>query len=145
MAARRLIIVLVLLLAVSVAAAALAPQRTRETTTPEEAESSTAPDSEGDGSGELVERGIIASPKDPETIDVEAGDRVILSITTREPREIEIAAFGLIGNADPVAPAQFDFLTIEPVRAPITDTSNGEVLGRVVVAEPKSGSQIDPK
>jgi hypothetical protein len=138
MAARRLIIILVLLLAVSVAAAALAPERGGETTITEDPETSTAEEARSDDAGELVERGILASPEDPETIRLEAGDRLSLSVSTREPREIEIAEFGLIANADPVAPAEFDIVTTEAAEAPITDAGSGEVLGQILIAEGKT-------
>ena len=132
MAARRLIVVLVLLLAVSVAAAALAPERRSSTAAEEEAGASTAQGSPGEDSGELVERGIVASAEDPETIRLAVGDHLQLSIASEEPLEIEIEALGVIGNTDPLAPAFFDVLMTEPVNAPITDTASGEVLGRVV-------------
>lgn len=133
MAARRLIVVLVLLLAVSVAAAALAPERRgASTAAEEEAGASTTQGSPGEDSGELVERGIVASAEDPETIRLAVGDHLQLSIASEEPLEIEIEALGVIGNTDPLAPAFFDVLMTEPVNAPITDTASGEVLGRVV-------------
>lgn len=132
MAARRLIVILVLLLAVSVGAAALAPERRGSSTTAEEeAGSSTTQGSSGD----VVERGIVASVEDPETIRLAVGDHLRLSVTSEEPLEIEIENLGVIGNSDPVAPALFDVLMTEPVDAPITDTATGEVLGRVVATE----------
>ena len=135
MAARRLIVILVLLLAISVGAAALAPERQSSTTTTEEAGSSATQSSPGGDSGDVVERGIVASTEDPETIRLAVGDHLRLSVATDEPREIEIEDLGVIGNTDPVAPALFDVLMTEPVDAPITDTASGEVLGRVVATE----------
>ena len=132
MAARRLIVILVLLLAVSVGAAALAPDQDGSTTSTEEAGSSTTQGSPGGDSGDVVERGIVASTEDPETVRLAVGDHLRLSVATEEPREIEIEDLGVIGNTDPVAPALFDVLMTEPVDAPITDTATGEVLGRVV-------------
>lgn len=141
MAARRLIIVLVLLLAVAVAAAALAPEKSGDATGGSEAGTSTAEEGRKDDSVHLVQRGIIASAHDPETVRLGAGDRLSLSVSTREPREVEIAEFGLIANADPVAPAEFDFLTTEPVKAPITDAASGETLGWIAVGERKPGAK----
>jgi hypothetical protein len=142
MAARRLIVILVLLLAASVAAAALAPERRGSTTTTEEeVGSSTTQGSPGDDSGDVVERGIVASAEDPETVRLAVGDHLRLSVATEEPREIEIEDLGVIGNSDPVAPALFDVLMTEPVDAPITDTASGEVLGRVVATQ--GGTKMD--
>ncbi len=82
----------------------------------------------------------------PETVRVAVGDQLRLSVTSNEPLEIEIAQLGVIANSDPVAPALFDLLLTEPVDAAITDTSSGEVLGRVVATEQAAKKeQPEPK
>ena len=102
----------------------MAAEQTSTTTTEEEPPPPPA---------EVLEREVVASVKQPGTIRAEVGDRLVLSVSTDRPAEIAIDALGLIANADPLTPAQFDLLLSEPEDIAITDAGTGEVVGRILV------------
>ena len=142
MAARRLLIVLAILMAISIAAAAIAPQRPvtgpgePATTATEEATDRST------GSGGRVRERLQASADSPPTARAEVGDQLSLSVGAEMPLEVEIANLGLIGNADPAAPALFDVLLRDPGALAVTDAANGQIVGRVLVRRPRAG--MDP-
>lgn len=133
MAARRLIMVLLLLLGVSVAAAAIAPERRGPANLAEETSTTTTAEELSPPPAKVLERQLLASTKQPETIRADFGARLVLSVRSPTPTEIAIDPLGLIANADPQTPAQFDLLLGEPEDIAITDASTGEVVGRIQV------------
>jgi hypothetical protein len=145
MAARRLIIVLVVLLAISVLAAALAPER-RSGRFPggESTSTTTAEEEPAKPTGDLVEAELAASAEKPQTVRATVGERLSLSVSSRRPIEVGIEALGLIGNAAPTAPAVFDVLLREPGRLPVTDTTTGRIVGRLIV-EPRDRRSPTPR
>lgn len=147
MAARRLLIILVLLLAASVVAASLAPDRTGplsgDESTTSTSTSSTAPttstatqEPSSTDAGESLRVRIDASAENPETVEGFTGDQLALDVGSKQPRTIAIEPLGLTEFAEPDAPAHFDLLLRDVGTIPITDLEGGEVVGRLVVAEP---------
>jgi hypothetical protein len=130
MAARRLLIVLGILFAISIAAAAVAPQRPITVST--ESSTTTEAGSVAPGGGVIRQR-LLASASSPPTVRAEVGDQLSLSVDADEPLEVEISEFGLIANASPAAPALFDLLLRNPGAVAITDTSTGDIVGRLLV------------
>ncbi len=146
LAARRLIIVLVVLFAISVAAAMIAPDRkgpllgdssttTTEATTSTTTTTSTTADELPQGDALTIR--IDASAAKPENAEAFVGDQVELNVGSEQARAIEIPAFGVTETAAPEAPANFNLLMREPGRLEILDADNGQLLGRLIVAEPR--------
>jgi hypothetical protein len=142
MAARRLIIVLLVLFGISVVAAMIAPERkgggvlgdSSSTTT--SSTTTTTAATPPPISGEALTAKIDASTSAPETVKGFVGDQLALNVATERAREIEIPDFGVTESAAADAPANFNLLLREPGEIAITDAGTGDIVGRLLVAEP---------
>lgn len=160
MAARRLLIILLVLLGVSTLAAALVPPRslrdatsseTTTTTTPTEA-APTAAAPVGKHRPVTIEVGggkipVVACPPPAERKapcePIRVGDRVTLTVKSRQPVQLEIASFGLIGFAAPNAPAIFDlvFDSAADYGIRFTETTPPSVAARIRVLPERAKSR----
>ena len=137
MAARRLILVMLVLLVLSSAVAALIPveRAAREDTTTSTTTTEAAPLETGD----LVHRRVGADSGRPQTIRIDRGDQLELTVTSPKPGQVEIVALGVLEDVDRFLPARLDLLPADqgtyPIRlvpdAPPGD--RGRVIGRIVV------------
>jgi hypothetical protein len=138
MAARRLIMVMLLLLFVSSLAAALAPSRDGEDeTTTEVATTGATP------RGELVEHRISADAKRPDRIKINLGDQLALTVTSKEPAQIEIPRLGEFEDADRYAPARFDLLPLSAGTYPVRLVETNREIGSIEVRKAKARSGDD--
>ena len=131
MAARRLIAVMLVLLFLSSLAAALAPV---ENTTNDEAPPPTPPATETVGSeGKLVRATLDAGAEPPETLRARVGDQLQLRVIGPQPGTIEIPAFGVTADLDPVAPAMFDLLLDRHGIFGVRMLETGRKVGRIAI------------
>ena len=164
MAARRLIIAMVLLLAVSTGIAILAPN---PSTNDSQVVSTTtgATGSTGDtgstgatgkagptgesgpnGPGQEIasETGTtvvdLLPEKSVQEVKVAPGDRLILSVATRTPTDVELEGLGLTDAASEYEPARFDVL-MPPGEAkyPVITVGDGKTVARIVAQLPSAG------
>src|SRR5438128_1723044 len=143
MAARRLILVMLVLLVLSSAVAALIPiERDRggdssTTTTTTTAAPSTT--------GALVSRHVDAGRARPQTIRIDKGDQLELTVTSAKPGQVEIIELGVFEDVDRFLPARLDLLPSDqgtyPVRLvpPAPAGSQGRIVARVIVEGQGSG------
>jgi hypothetical protein len=132
-AARRLIAVMLVLLFLSSLAAALAPveqQRDEPTST---STSTTTPKS--DSGGALVRKTLDARKKQPPRVRAQVGDQLQLVVKSDRPAIVELPAFGLTEDVDPVAPARFDLLLERPGDFRVRELG-GRELGKLEVSRP---------
>jgi hypothetical protein len=140
MAARRLVIVMLVLLFVSTLAAALVPAPEgdeEETSTPIEPAA-------GRPSARTVVQTIDADARRPKPIRLSRGDRLVLTVRSPRPTQVEIGGLGQLEDADPESPARFDLLLDEPGEYGIRLVRPPETIGRIVVEKPSedlSGSR----
>lgn len=157
MAARRLLIVMLVLLGLSTLAAALVPQHglrdgtTSSTTTTQPTVSTTTPSSlagrslqveilVGGKKVPVVADELCENPK-PKCEPLHVGDQLSLQVLSRQPAELEIPAFGLIGVASPNAPAFFQLLPREPGTIGVLFTSPRRVAARIQVLSTKAAAK----
>jgi hypothetical protein len=130
MAARRLVALMLVLLAVSTLAAALtAPAPEREPRTTEDAGEPRS----RNRSGRLIEGALDASSRRPDTVEVQSGDQLALTVRSPIPGQVEIPAFGLLEDVAPRAPARFDLLLERPGRFEVRLAGRGRLIGAIVV------------
>ena len=140
MAARRLLIIMFLLLAISTLAAALvpAPERRADETGQGSSSSTAATAAEPAPRGDLVEARLSAGGK-PERVRVSTGDQISLVVSSPQPRDVSLPAFGLIEFAEPGAPARFDLLIEQAGQFDVIAEGEGSVATIVVRrAKPQS-------
>ena len=107
LAARRLLIVMLLFLAISTLAAALVPP---PPSGDEPADTTTGPTSAQAPPGRLVRATLDARARSPETVDLELGDQLSLSVRSNRTIAVEVTGLGLLENAARLSPARFDIL-----------------------------------
>jgi hypothetical protein len=73
-----------------------------------------------------------------QAVQVEAGRRVRLAISSDETTSVQVGEDGPIEAIDPAAPARFDLSYERPMTVPIRDVDSGRTIGelQVVAAEP---------
>ena len=128
MAARRLVIVMLMLLFVSTLAAALVPPP--ESDEEDTATRAAAPTEQP--TARTVVRTLDAGSKRTETIRVATGDRLVLTVRSPRPAQVEIFGLGQLEDAAPESPARFDLLLDEPGEYEIRLLASGRSLGRIV-------------
>lgn len=162
MAARRLIIAMVLLLAVSTGIAILAPNPSTDdnevasTTTGASGstgstsptgttgatgltgESTPAASSEVSSTGSETKIVALEPEKSVQVVELAPGDRLVLSVETRSPGDVELEGLGLTDTASRYEPARFDVL-IPPGEADyrVITFKDGKTIARIVA---KAGS-----
>jgi hypothetical protein len=141
MAARRLLIVMLVLLGLSTLAAALVPQRTlREGTTGTTTTQPTTTSTKATPNPAFIPptKIIVGGNKFPVVSPVHVGDQLTLLVRSRQPAEIEIPEFGLLGFASSNTPARFELLPETPGTFGILFAANGEVAGQIKVVSPSA-------
>ncbi len=131
MLARRLLIFVAVLMGVAALTAAVAPRPPRVPTPPpvdqraeptptvaDEAGPAAAASPEPDVPGEPPLRRLAADTT-RQRIEVAAGDRVRLSVSSRTSAIVQIGDEGPLEPVDPDAPARFDLLYEHPINIPI--------------------------
>lgn len=141
MAARRLLIIMLVLLGISSAIAIIVPKPERDDSPPPEvagttgttesqgatgtshATGATGPTGRSVANGSrtvarpagegLIHHSVDLDTKQPEEIELESGTRLVLTVSSKDGSELEIDGLGLVGFADPYAPAYFDVLLPE--------------------------------
>lgn len=160
MAARRLLIIMLLLLGISSVLAIALPNADRDRsdqgeptvtgttgTTGTTGSDTSAPDEDenaGDkaqvvkveaGDDGVTDATVKLDSKDPTELKLKQGSRLVLTVESKTPSEVEIEGLGRIGFTDQYAPAVFDLvLPAEPgkyaVRAPGDEPAATIVVGR---------------
>ena len=164
MAARRLIIAMVLLLAVSTGIAILAPNPSTDdnevasTTTGASGstgstsptgttgatgltgESTPAASSEVSSTGSETKIVALEPEKSVQVVELAPGDRLVLSVETRSPGDVELEGLGLTDTASRYEPARFDVL-IPPGEAdyPVITFRDGKTIARIVAKPDSAG------
>jgi hypothetical protein len=141
-AARRLIAVMLVLLFLSSLAAALAPveQRRDESSSTSTSTTTTA---EADTRGALVRKTLDARRKRTPSVRARVGDQLQLLVKSDDVAIVELPAFGLTDDVDPVAPARFDLLLDREGDFQVRELG-GRKLGTVEVSRPaRKGSARD--
>ena len=164
MAARRLIIAMVLLLAVSTGIAILAPNPSTDdnevasTTTGASGstgstgptgttgatgltgESTPAASSEVSSTGSETKIVALEPEKSVQVVELAPGDRLVLSVETRSPGDVELEGLGLTDTASRYEPARFDVL-IPPGEAdyPVITFKDGKTIARIVAKPDSAG------
>lgn len=141
MAARRLIALLIVLLTFSVVLAALGPTTGENELASTTTATTTAKDTAPSGrTADTVELTISASEPELGPIELEVGDRLVLTVEVDEPGPVVTRGLGLREFAEPLAPASFDLLATRPGEfdVVIEKGTAGEPrrLTTIVVAEP---------
>lgn len=136
MAARRLLIVMLIMLGVLTLATALAPQRGDDAKTP--AEISTQPKARAPGQerqGVLLKVTIDANDAAARKVprQVTAGDQLQLQVTSKQPDQVEIPAFGQIQPVTRDTPAYFDLLLDKPGLYEVKLVDAGRLAGVIEV------------
>jgi hypothetical protein len=138
MVARRLLFVLLALLVVSSIAAALVPvdsgndPEATETTPPARQPAAEPP-------GRTVERTVDAGRRRPQTVRVDAGDRLVLSVEAGRFAEVEIAALGELEEVDAATPAVFDVVLPDAGIYPVQLLASGRRIATIAVHEANAG------
>ncbi len=164
MAARRLIIAMVLLLAVSTGIAILAPNPSTDdnevasTTTGASGstgstsptgttgatgltgESTPAASSQVSSTGSETKIVALEPEKSVQVVELAPGDRLVLSVETRSPGDVELEGLGLTDTASRYEPARFDVL-IPPGEAdyPVITFRDGKTIARIVAKPDSAG------
>ena len=164
MAARRLIIAMVLLLAVSTGIAILAPNPSTDdnevasTTTGASGstgstsptgttgatgltgESTPAASSQVSSTGSETKIVALEPEKSVQVVELAPGDRLVLSVETRSPGDVELEGLGLTDTASRYEPARFDVL-IPPGEAdyPVITFKDGKTIARIVAKPDSAG------
>lgn len=129
MAARRLLTVLIVLLVVSSLAAALVPiERSDEeasTTTTTTTTTTVA------ASSRTIHAIVDATSGKRRAIEIAVGDRLELTVRSREPGQVDISDFGVLEDTDAALPAHFDLLAYQAGRFPVRLLREGE-RGRMI-------------
>ena len=139
MAARRLILVMLVLLVLSSAVAALIP--VERDALENSSTSSTTTTAAPKPTGELVRRRVDADGKKPQTIELDKGDQLELTVMSSKPGQVEILVLGALEDVDRFLPARFDLLPADPgtyqVRfiPPAPSGATGRVIARIVVGK----------
>jgi hypothetical protein len=138
MAARRLVAVMLVLLFLSSLAAALAPVENRSAD--EDPPATPAPTKTASDDGELVQATVVAGALRPRPVTAHVGDQLRLRVIGSRPATVEIAAFGVTEDLDPLAPARFDLFLDRPGKFLVRVLGTGRELGRIVV-RPSPGAR----
>jgi hypothetical protein len=161
MAARRVLIVMLVLLGLSTLAAALVPQHalrnetTTGTTTTHPATTTTTPEPPsgrslmveilvGGKKVPVIAKPICKKPK-PKCEPLHVGDQLSLQVLSKTQEELQIPSFGLIGVANPNAPAFFQLLPQHPGRIGVIFTSSGDIAARIEVLSAKDAASVVKK
>lgn len=138
MAARRLIIVLIVLMAISTVAAVLAPPIEERNSTTSESTTATAPETGPDSA--FLEARADAFGR-PVLIGAVVGDRLMLTVSSKQPTGVRIPALGLSGFADEGSPAPFDLILREAGRF-VVERDDGTVIAKIeVTPAPEAGRE----
>jgi hypothetical protein len=166
MAARRLLIVMLILLGLSTLAAALVPQHalrdaTTGSTTATQPTTTTTPEVPA-GRSLSVKIGVggkkvpvVANPickaRKPRCEPLHVGDQLSLKVLSKEPAELEIPTFGLIGVASDNSPAFFQLLPREATTIGVLFTSpppgQSKIAAKITVLSAKDAAKAmqEPK
>lgn len=135
MAAQRLVAILIALLVVSTLLALLAPaeQTDEETSTTEQSTTAATPPPQG----AVIERELEVEP-DRRTLelDAEVGDRLVLTVTSEQTRQVRVDPLGLLSTAGRASPARFDILLNQPGRVSVTSPDLADPVATFKVTEP---------
>lgn len=74
----------------------------------------------------------------PEVVEVEVGDQLELIVASEVAMQVELPGLGLLDEATPDAPAQFNVLLRQADDLEIVDAADGDVIGRLLVADPNA-------
>jgi hypothetical protein len=158
MAARRLLIVMLILLGLSTLAAALVPQHalrggtTGSTTTTQTTQSTPAA---APPSGRSLKAPIVVGGKQPPPVvagpvckkpkprcePIHVGDQLSLMVYSRDPAQLEVPEFGLVGESARNAPAFFQLLFDRPENVGVLFSSTHRVAARIEVLSPKAAAK----
>lgn len=142
MAARRLLILMLVVLAVSTFGAALIaprPERgsgTATTTTQRDR----SPMPARDAPGLLIEARVQTGTPRAETIHLQPGDQLELTVRSRTAGQVEIPRFGLLEDVGHNQAARFSLLLGEPSSFEVRLAGSGRTVAHVEVA-PERGEQ----
>src|SRR5262245_37962274 len=104
---------MLVLLFLSSLAAALAPVEQRRDESSSTTTSTTTAETKTEG-GALVRKTLDARRKRTPSVQAQVGDQLQLLVKSDRPAIVELPAFGLTEDVDPVAPARFDVLLRRP-------------------------------
>ena len=132
MAARRLIIIMVVLLTISTLAAALVPQPEERSDSASRSSTSSTETTRAErksAGGELVEAEVDTEARKgrPSAVELAPGDQLALTVTSPDPGEVSVPAFGLLEFTGPGDPARFDILVEKSGRYPVRFAGGGTI------------------
>ncbi len=84
----------------------------------------------------MIERTLNTSSRRSETVGVERGDQLALTVRSSIPGQIEIPAFGLLEDVAPGAPARFDLLLGRAGRFEVRLAGSGKLIA-IIAVRPK--------
>lgn len=104
-------------------------------------ESTAAATSQVSSTGSKTKVVALKPEKSVQVVTLAPGDRLILSVATKSPVDVELEGLGLTDSASEYEPARFDVL-IPPgnARYPVVKVADGETVARIV-AEAGSGGK----
>ena len=140
MAARRLILAMIVLLVASSVAAALVPVEQGA----DQSSTETSPPGLPPSGGRLVTKTLRAGAEHPQTIALELGDQLSLTVTSKVPDQVAVPELGELDDVERDAPAHFDLLPFEPGRYPVRLVDAKKAVGWIVV-RPKAKRQAGEK
>ncbi len=138
---RRIIGLILLLIGISVAMSLFAQRRTPETSKTETSRTSTTDPEiiEPSGGERTLKASINVDRKNgsrAEPIRVKLGQRVVLSVASSTPDQVEVSGYGLIKPVSDRASARFDFIADIPGKHKIKLLDAGSEIGLLIVKAP---------
>ncbi len=95
------------------------------------------------GEGRLVVRKLDATAE-PQTVHIELGDQLRLSVAADRLDQVEIPALGEVEAVESSSPAEFDLYASEPGRFAIRLLDADRLVGEIEVAERAKGALSEP-
>lgn len=145
MAAQRLVAILIALLVVSSLLAVINPRPQADPAEETEPTTTETTPERGPEDGELIEREFSIDPKRKTiTLDAAVGDRLQLTITSEETRQVRLDPLGQLETVARASPVRFDVILRDPGTVALVSSDLADPIATFEVGEADPSGQDDP-